>query len=37
MSTIDDLKRIAEIEFADIVRDSFFIAYKFLYRGGLGR
>jgi len=28
MSIIDDLKRIAEIEFADIVRDCFFIGYK---------
>jgi len=28
MSTMDDLKRIAEIEFADIVKETFFIGYK---------
>jgi hypothetical protein len=27
-SLIEDLKRIAEVEFADIVKDSFFIGYK---------
>ena len=28
MPTIADLKRLAEVEFADIVADTFFIAYK---------
>lgn len=28
MTTTDDLKRLAEVEFANIVKDTFFIAYK---------
>ena len=28
MPTIDDLRRVAEVEFADIIRDTFFISYK---------
>ena len=28
MSTIDDLKKVAEVEFSDIVQDAFFITYK---------
>ncbi len=28
MSNIDNLKRIAEIEFSEIVKDTFFIGYK---------
>ena len=28
MSTIDDLKRVAEVEFSDIVKDTFLIDYK---------
>ncbi|HAX97896.1 MAG TPA: hypothetical protein DCY12_03120 [Candidatus Atribacteria bacterium] len=28
MSTIDNLRRVAEVEFADIVKSSFYIGYK---------